>query len=463
MLVVSNRGPYRFERGPDGSFVPRPGAGGVASALTPLLQGLPEPTTWVAGALSADDRAAAAAGAADGVLLDGVLLELVDVEPRLGRLYYDVVSNATLWFLHHGLFDLPRRPRFDHRWREAWAAYIEVNEGFAQRAAAVAADGDVVLVHDYQLSLVPGVLRAIRPDLRIVHFSHTPFCEPGSIRVLPHDVAFALFSSMATVPCGFHTARWARAYEASAGAVLGPDAALAGAFAAPLAPDAPALHAVAASPESLAAAAELDELIGDRALLLRTDRIEPAKNVVRGFLAYDRLLELHPEWRERVVFVAMLNASREGLAEYLAYHQEVRQAAEQVNRRWATGGWLPVVLDERDDFARSVAGLGRYDVLLVNSLKDGMNLVAKEGPLLNRRDGVVCLSTEAGAYDELYDAVLAVHPYDIDQGADVLHRALAMPRDERAALASRLRGLAGARTTRDWLDDLVRQAEAGAR
>jgi trehalose 6-phosphate synthase len=282
------------------------------------------------------------------------------------------------------------------------------------------------------------------------------------MRVLPDDVAFALCSSMATVPCGFHTERWARAYEASAGAVLGRDASIAGAFAAPLAPDAPALHAVAESAESLAAADELDALVGDRALLLRTDRIEPAKNVVRGFLAYDLLLELHPEWRERVVFVAMLNPSREGLAEYLAYHQEVRQAAEQVNRRWATGGWQPVVLDERDDFARSVAGLGRYDVLLVNPLKDGMNLVAKEGPLLNRRDGVVCLSPEAGAYDELHDAVLAVHPYDLQQSAGALHRALTMPRDERAALASRLRELAGARTTRDWLDDLLRQAEAGA-
>ena len=164
------------------------------------------------------------------------------------------------------------------------------------------------------------------------------------------------------------------------------------------------------APRPRAAAAELDELVGDRALLLRTDRIDPSKNVVRGFLAYERLLEEHPEWRERVVFVAMLNASRETLAEYAAYRQEVAQAVERVNRTWATAGWQPVVLDERDDFARSVAGLGRYDVLLVNPLKDGLNLVAKEGPLLNRRDGVVCLSPEAGAYDELHDAVLRTAP-----------------------------------------------------
>jgi trehalose 6-phosphate synthase len=425
------------------------------SALTPLVQAVPEKITWVAAALTDDDRAAAAAGAAD---VEGMTLDLLDVDPAMGRLYYDVVSNATLWFLHHGLFDLPRRPRFDHHWWEAWDAFVEVNRLFAGRAAADAAEGDVVLVQDYQLCLVPGVLRTARPDLRIVHFSHTPFCEPGSIGVLPDSVATTLCSSMAAVPCGFHTNRWADAYEGCVRNVLGPDAPFAGRFAAPLAPDAPALRAVAEGEGARAAADELDELVGDRALLLRIDRIDPSKNVVRGFFAYDRMLEEHPEWRGRVVFVAMLNASREGLAEYAAYRQEVAQAVERVNRRWSTPSWQPVVLDERDDFARSIAGLGRYDVLLVNPLKDGMNLVAKEGPLLNRRDGVVCLSPEAGAYDELHRAVLRTHPYDVEQAAGALHRALSMPAAERAEMAARLRAIAGARTPLDWFDEMVRQA-----
>ena len=459
MLVISNRGPYRFERAPDGSFTSRPGAGGVVSALRPLVQAVPEKITWVAAALTDDDRAAVAAGATE---VEGMTLDLLDVDPERGRLYYDVISNATLWFLHHGLFDLPRRPRFDRNWRAAWSAFVEVNRMFADRAASDAFENDIVLVQDYQFCLVPGFLGASRPDLRIVHFSHTPFCGPNSIRVLPDDVGADLCSSMASVRCGFHTNRWAGAYEASVRTVLGPDAPFAGAFASPLAPDEPALREVAESEGAQRAAAELDELVGGRALLLRIDRIDPSKNVVRGFVAYDRLLEEHPEWRERVVFVAMLNASRVGLAEYAAYRQEAALAAERVNARWATRDWLPVVFDERDDFARSVAGLGRYDVLLVNPLKDGMNLVAKEGPLLNRRDGVVCLSPEAGAYDELHDAVLRTHPYDIDQTADALHRALSMPAGERTETAARLRALAGARTTRDWFDDLVRQAGPAA-
>jgi trehalose 6-phosphate synthase len=193
-------------------------------------------------------------------------------------------------------------------------------------------------------------------------------------------------------------------------------------------------------------------------VILRTDRIEPTKNIVRGFLAFDRLLEARPGLRGRVVFVAMVYPSREGLPEYLAYGNEVSQAVARVNERWATRDWTPIVLDDRDDFARSVAGLARYDVLLVNPLRDGLNLVAKEGPACNRRDGVLCLSPEAGAYAELEPAVLPVHPYDIEQMANALDVALAMPLDERAARAKRLRALATARTPVDWLRDLVRHA-----
>jgi trehalose 6-phosphate synthase len=213
------------------------------------------------------------------------------------------------------------------------------------------------------------------------------------------------------------------------------------------------LAEVAASPSARAALAELDDIVGDRRMLLRIDRMEPSKNIVRGFGAYDRLLERHAEWRGNVTFVALLNPSRESLPEYLAYRDNVEHAAEAVNDRWGRSDWQPVVLDTRDHFAGSIAALERYDVLLVNPIKDGLNLVAKEGPLCNARDGVVCLSPEAGAFDELRDAVIETHPYDLEQNADALHTALAMPSEERSARATRLRALAAARTPRTWLDD----------
>jgi trehalose 6-phosphate synthase len=451
-VVVSNRGPYRFEARPDGGFDPRPGSGGVASALGPLLTaGAAGPgAAWIAAAITDDDRAAVRSGA---VPETDIALTMLDIDPAEFRRYYDVVSNGTLWFLHHGLFDLPRRPRFDHHFREAWDSYVSVSQAFANAAASAAGDGDVVLVQDYQLALVPGMLANARPDLRIVHFTHTAFCGPNSIRVLPTATAVALLSSMASVPCGFHAGRWARSYEASAREILGSGCELAPTFVAPLAPDATELTDAAATPAAEAARDELDELVGDRTMLLRVDRVEPSKNIVRGFAAYDQLLEHHAEWRGRVVFVARANPSRESLAEYLGYRNEMEQAVERVNERWSTSDWQPVVLDTSDDFVRTVAALTRYDVLLVNPIKDGLNLVAKEGPILNRRDGVLCLSPDAGAWDELGEAAVETHPYDLEHATAALHTALTMPSAERAPRAARLRELASARTPQDWLTD----------
>jgi trehalose 6-phosphate synthase len=454
-IVVSHRGPFRFLRTDDGGFEARQGAGGVVSALGPLLirnGNAAGGAAWVAAAMSDDDRAAVEAGAATA---PGVDLHLLDLDPGLHRLHYGLVSNSVLWFAHHGIFDLPRRPRFDARTREAWEAYVSVNQTFADCLASFARVEQPVLVQDYQLALVPGMLLDARPELRVQHFTHTPFAGPNSIRVLPDAMAGGICGSMARVPCGFHTRRWARAFEASAREVLGEHHPLAPTFAAPLGPDPDTLSQVANSPEALEAGAALDELVGDRALILRSDRVDPSKNLVRGFQAYDVLLDTHPEWQERVVFVAMLNTTREDRPEYLAYRDEVEQAAARVNDRWGRTGWEPVVVDTRDDFARNVAGLQRYDVLLVNPLKDGLNLVAKEGPILNQRDGVVCLSRDAGAFDELEQEVLPVHPYDLEQTANALRVALAMAPDARRTRAGRLRELATARRPSDWLADLM--------
>lgn len=451
MLVVSNRGPFRFTAEPDGSFTSRPGGGGLSSALRPLLTDPELDAAWIAAAMSDDDRTAVRAGAVHAPDLD---LTLLDLDPELARLHYDVVSNQTLWFLYHGMFDLVHAPTFDAAFRDAWDAYVAVNRAFADAVSERAAPGEIVLVQDYQLTLVPGLVRDARPDLRVGFFLHTPFCGPNSVRVLPTDVAAALLHSMQSVPCGFHTSRWARAYAASAREVLGPDTTTRS-YAASLGPDAEELVAVAASPDAQAARAELDDVVGDRRVILRIDRVEPSKNIVRGFATYDRLLERHAEWRTNVVFVALLNPSRASLPEYAACRTDVTDAAAAVNARWGTPDWQPVVLDTRDHFAGSIAALARYDVLFVNPIKDGLNLVAKEGPLCNTRDGVVCLSPEAGAYDELHDAVLPVHPFDVEQGATALHTALAMPDDERADRAARLRSLAAARTPRTWLDDQI--------
>jgi trehalose 6-phosphate synthase len=153
------------------------------------------------------------------------------------------------------------------------------------------------------------------------------------------------------------------------------------------------------------------------------------------------------------VFGAYVYPSREGLPEYLAYRQEVETLVRQLNARWATPGWTPILLDLSDDFASSVAALRRYDVLLVNPIRDGLNLVAMEGAMVNDREGVVALSREAGAWDTLAGAALPVHPFDVAGTADVLHAALTLDDADRTQRAAELRRRSMARTPSSWLGD----------
>jgi trehalose 6-phosphate synthase len=450
IVIASNRGPLSFfDDG--GELRARRGAGGLVSGLLPLVSGTD--TVWIAAAMSDADRRAADSGV---VSEDGVRAQVLDLPADDFRAAYDVVGNATLWFAHHGLFDTARRPRIDRHWRAAWAAYQRVNAAFAEAIAQTAPEGAVVLVQDYHLALVAPLLMARRPDVAAVHFSHTPFAGPDLLRVLPRDVRVELLEGMATHrACGFHTARWANAFEH---ACREDGVQAARTFVASLGPDPDDLARAASSPACDAARARLADTVGDRRLVVRVDRLELSKNLVRGFLAYDALLEEHPEHRETTTFAAFVYPSREGLPEYLAYRQEVEATVRRITQRWGTSTWQPIILDISDDYPTSVAALRAYDVLLVNPVRDGLNLVAKEGPVVNERDGVVALSTEAGAFAELEPAVLAVDPCDVEGTADVLHRALTLDAGSRSEQASRLRALALARGPAAWLDDQLTAA-----
>jgi trehalose 6-phosphate synthase len=456
VVLLSNRGPLSFSIGDDGALAARRGAGGLVSGLAPLVSGTD--AIWLAAAMSGGDRRAAE----DGVIeAEGLRVRLLALDPDTHRSAYDVVCNATLWFAHHGLFDASRRPRPERRWREAWEAYRVVNHAFADAAAEAAPEGAAVLVQDYHLCLVAPRLRDARPDLRLVHFAHTPFAVPEWFRAVPDHAARELLEGLAAHhACGFHTARWARDFAACCAAAPGGPVAAPATFVAALAADEADLAKVVGSDTCAAALAELDTHLGDRAFVLRVDRLELSKNLLRGFNALDLLFEEHPGWIGRLVVGAFVYPSRQGLPEYLAYRQEVEGVVRRLNERWATpDGWVPVLYDSSDDFPRSVAALRRADVLLVNPIRDGLNLVALEGMLVNERDAALVLSTEAGAWDLLGDAgAIGVNPFDVAATADALHAALALPASERTERARRLRAAAGVRTPADWLADQLAAA-----
>jgi trehalose 6-phosphate synthase len=451
LAVVSNRGPVSFAFDHEGNLQAKRASGGMVAVLGPGV--IAHDALWLATALSDADRAATGTGE---VVIEGYRLRTLTIDPAEFRQYYDVIANQTLWFLLHGMWDLPRRPRFDRYWWEAWRAFVTVNRLFAEAAAAELAPGATVLVNDYQLALVGGELRRLRPDVRSSIFIHTPFCHPSELDVLPGTVADTLLTGLGGAgACGFHSHRWAAAFEACCQQRRLPVPEV---FVSPAAPDAAGLAEVAGSAECHAELRLLEEQIGDRRFIVRADRIELSKNLLRGFYAFDDLLATRPEWRGRVIFGAFVYPSRESLADYLGYRQELEAVVRTINAKWATSDWTPILLDLADNYPRSVAALRRYDVLVVNPIRDGLNLVAKEGPLVNERNGVLVLSPGAGVWDELSCYAVEVHPFDVAGTAEALATALTMPSDERATRAKSLKKMATARTPNDWFTDQLSRA-----
>ncbi|MFJ7260876.1 trehalose-6-phosphate synthase [Streptomyces globosus] len=469
VLVAANRGPLSYDLDSDGTLGARRGGGGLVSGLSAALAEQPG-ALWICAALSPGDREAVRRGVAE----PGV--RMLDIDPDTYDAAYNGIANSVLWFTHHHLYDIPRTPVFDAAFRRQWEAYTAYNRAFAEALAEEAGQGACVLVQDYHLALVPGMLRELRPDLRIAHFTHTPWASHEFLQMLPDDIrADLLWGMLGADLLGFHTWAWAHSFLGSArldderGTAepmtpagtggeryvaknpLGPvrhrrtDVAV---F--PLGVDADELRRLAGRPEVDERLAELRAAIGDRKTIVRVDRTELSKNIVRGLLAYRELLATRPEWHGRVVHLASAYPSRQDLPEYRAYTQAVRDLAAEINTEYGTADWEPVLLSVQDDFARSLAVYRMADVALVNPVRDGMNLVAKEIPVISEAGCALVLSTGAGAYGELRADALTVNPYDVSATAEALHAALTMPPEDRAARTKRLATAATALPPAAW-------------
>ena len=198
-------------------------------------------------------------------------------------------------------------------------------------------------------------------------------------------------------------------------------------------------------------------------LILRVDRADLSKNVLRGFSAFDLFLEQHPEFSEKVTFIAQLMPSRTDVPEYAEYLEKIEALVAVVNHRHGTTDWMPIDLKLRDDLEEAVASYKHYDVMMVNAMFDGMNLVAKEGPVVNERDGVSILSENTGAHEELGEFSLSVNPFDVQELADAIYSALTMDGDERARRAAGLKEIVTSRDPGDWIDEQIADIRAKAR
>jgi trehalose 6-phosphate synthase len=467
LIVAANRGPVQFHNDPLGEPYVTRGPGGLVSVLTELLR--EQDGTWVAVAVGPDEEHIAASGETVEVTLEGVRYRVRYVAPSAEQYhrYYNIVANPMLWFIQHYLWDLGRHPDIGDNEIDAWRlGYQPVNQLFA---AAIAAEigrdrgsDYLVMLHDYHLYLVAPLVRAACPGVFLHQFVHTPWPQSDAWRVLPQELRQAIFEGLlGNDIVAFHTPHYVANFLQGCETLLdleidrrrrtvrfGEREVWVRSY--PVSIDPLSLRQAAESQRVVQAERRLLERRRQH-LLVRVDRLDLSKNVIRGFIAFDRFLELHPDYKETVTFLALLQPSREDVEEYVTYRERVIRTVEQINTRHGNTDWMPIDLRIQDDFPFALAAYKHYDVLMVNAIYDGMNLVAKEGPLVNTRDGVLILSEHTGAFDELGAFSLAVNPFDIEEQAAAIYRALTMRPEDRHLRAAQLRTVVQNNTIDKWV------------
>jgi len=466
LVLVSNRGPVTF--GPDGEI--KRGTGGLVTALIGLASH--REVTWIASAMTDEDVAAAESNQGRAFTVsapegDDYRVKLVASDPEAYDRFYNIIANPMLWFIQHYLWDLSNAPDIRRNETEAFEfGYNVVNEDLARAVLeeVEGVDQPVVMVHDYHLYTLPALIRRARPDAFLHHFVHIPWSQSDSWRLLPTMIRDEIYRGILSNDIiGFHTRSYRRNFLQCCDDLLGLDVDYERGVvrcedrevwvrAYPLPIDAGAVQAVSGRFRTRQLEAELLRRRRDH-LILRVDRADLSKNVLRGFGAFDVFLEQHPEFRERVTFIAQLMPSRTDVPEYAEYLERIEAVVAVVNHRHGSPDWMPIQLKLRDDLEEAVAAYKHYDVLIVNAMFDGMNLVAKEGPMVNERAGVSILSENTGAHEELGEYALSVNPFDIQALADSIHAALTMAPSERERRHEGLKSIVTARNPGDWVDD----------
>jgi trehalose 6-phosphate synthase len=465
LVLVAHRGPVRFsEEG--GHRVEHRNAGGLVTALEGIVQEVQHRVRWICAPASDEDRVVARTDPWTRFTTDSATCQvrMLDIARDAHDAFYNVIANPLLWFVQHDLYD-EAVPSIDADVRRAWhEGYVEVNHCFAAALSdpETVPLGSTVMVHDYHFYLVPGMLRPTRPDLFVQHFTHIPWPRPDAWRVLPATMRDAIFRGLlGSDIVGFHTARHVHNFLSGCEQLLGLevdydenevefDGRRVAVRHYPISINTDALESFAASADVMERA---HELAADRTgqVVLRVDRADPSKNIVRGFEAFAEMLRRYPDMQGSVTFLALLQSTRRDVAEYVAYMRSIDEVVASVNTEFSTRDWQPIDLRLVDDLALAVAAYKTFDALLVNSVADGMNLVVKEALVVNETDGAVVLSERAGAVDELGSVVITVDPYDVVGQADAIHDALTMPealRRERLAVAA---GMVRSNNMQKWL------------
>ena len=456
LILVSNRGPVEHQMTSDGRPEARRGSGSVVTAFNSLVQKFE--FTWVASAMSEGDRVVSENG--QGLHIKSPLpghqinLRYVVTPRRVYHKYYNILCNPLLWFLQHYMWNPPYNPNVDAAVHDAWeSGYIPVNEAFANAVIAEAQaleQAPIVIGHDYHLYLMPEFVRQGVPEAVIQHFVHIPWPTPQYWHMIPDYIIRRICESLcATDLLGFQTIGDVRCFLDTVEEFV-PDVTVdrtshtvarngrtTSVKVYPISINVEEVQRIANTPRALDYENRLSADTGD-VTIVRIDRAEPNKNIVRGFRAYELMLTRYPELKGRVKFLAFLVPSRTHIRQYQRYMDEIQQVIQQINNNHGTDDWQPIVPFIENNYTQAIAGMKLYDVLLVNTIIEGMNLVAKEGPVVNNRYGVLVLSHSSGVYHQLADGAISVSPTDIEGTMEALHQAITMSAKDRKDRAARM-------------------------
>ncbi|MBE0428600.1 MAG: trehalose-6-phosphate synthase [Thermoleophilia bacterium] len=470
LILVSNRGPFSYRRDARGELITQRGAGGLVTALLGVATACE--ITWIASAMTPEDSEMSLRMGGGRINVrheDHQLgLRFVVTDPEVYNRFYNVIANPMIWFIQHYLWNLSVAPEIRINEFEAWEGGYQVVNG--EFAAAVidelrqhVDEKPVVMFHDYHLYTCPELVRKEHPDVFLHQFVHIPWPQSDSWRVLPRHIRRAVIKGLlANDIVAFHTRRYVRNflvcceeildleidYRNSAVSYEGRDVWV---RAYPISVDCADFERLAESAPVRREEGRIMDLRREY-LILRVDRMDLSKNIVRGFKAFDMFLDEHPEFRERITFLALLQPSREDIEEYVEYRQKIMRVVEIINTRHGTTNWMPIDVRMQDNFARSVAAYKQFDVLMVNAIYDGMNLIAKEAGLINRQNGVIILSENAGAHEELGDFCITVNPFDLESQSRAIHQALSMPEDDKNRMAGKIRDTVRNNDIHKWIE-----------
>ena len=439
LLIVSNRLPVTVHVEQGEATVTR-SSGGLATALASPHERVE--SLWIGwpGDLS---RLSPAQHEAVVAKLDALRTVPVELPTREAQRFYDGFSNGVLWPLFHYLLD-----KVDLDARLDWEAYRDANQRFAEAVVARARPGDLIWIHDYQLALVPEMIRARLPDAAIGFFLHVPFPAPDVFRILPWREQI-LRGILGADRVGFHTASYRHNFVYSAARVLGIDPDVDAIVheglrvelgVHPVGVDVESFARLAASPSVRAEAARIRAEARGKKIVVGVDRLDYTKGIPRRLLAIERFLVREPALRDEVRFIQVAVPTREKVDAYAEYRRRVNEMVGRINGHFGSVDAVPIHYLHRSLSMDDVVALYvAADVMLVTPLRDGMNLVAKEY-VASRLDatGALVLSEFAGAAAELAEATL-VNPYDIDAVATALGQALALSPAEQQQSMSALR------------------------